>query len=158
MAVFARIGTIKGESQDTRHRDEIDVLTWSWGVFRSTVGGQSGGGAATGKATFHDFVLTHHIDRASPLLLKACVTGQHAKDATITVRRPGGGQQEYLVITLGDVLVSGVSTSVAEDGSTHESVILSFGRVDLDYEPQKPDGSLGTAVHVGYDQRSGRTT
>ena len=30
MSIFARIGTIKGESRDARHKDEIDVLSWSW--------------------------------------------------------------------------------------------------------------------------------
>ncbi|MBM6400602.1 Hcp family type VI secretion system effector [Phycicoccus sonneratiae] len=156
MAIFARIGTIKGESQDARHRDEIDVLAWSWGVSQTAAAGH-GGGAGSGKATFQDFVLTHHIDRASPLLLKACATGQHVKDATVTVRRPGGGQQEYLVITLGDVLVSGVSMGVSEDGSTHETVILSFARVDLEYRPQKPNGSLGTGVRFTHDLRTGKT-
>ena len=28
--VFAKIGDIKGESNDDRHRDEIEVLSWSW--------------------------------------------------------------------------------------------------------------------------------
>lgn len=158
MAVFARIGTIKGESQDARHRDEIDVLGWHWGVFQSGAGGPAGAGGGSGKPVFRELVLTHHIDRSTPLLLKACVTGQHVKDATVTVRRPGSGQQEYLVITFGDVLVSGVSTSVAEDGSTQETVELFFGRVDLEYRPQKPNGSLGTGVGFGYDLRTGKVS
>ena len=29
---FAKIGDIKGESQDAKHKDEIEVLSWSWGV------------------------------------------------------------------------------------------------------------------------------
>ena len=82
MSIFARIGTIKGESHDARHRDEIDVLSWSWGVSQSGTTGHAGGGAGAGKASFHDFNFTHHVDKASPLLMRACATGQHVSDAT----------------------------------------------------------------------------
>ena len=60
--------------------------------------------AGAGKATFHDFTFTHHIDKASPLLMKACATGTHIPEATITVRKAGKGQQEYLIIKMTDVL------------------------------------------------------
>jgi len=154
MSIFARIGTIKGESQDARHKDEIDVLSWSWGVSQSGTAGHGGGGGA-GKASFHDFTFTHHVDKASPLVMKACATGQHISDATITVRKAGNGQQEYLIITMTDILVTSVSTSVsAEGGTTIESVVLAFAKVDLEYKPQKPDGSLDAGVHFKYDLKA----
>ena len=154
MSIFARIGTIKGESQDARHKDEIDVLSWAWGVSQSGTAGHGAGGGV-GKASFHDFNFTHHVDRASPLLMKACATGQHISDATITVRKAGKGQQEYLIIKMTDILVSSVSTSVsAEGGSTIEGVVLAFAKVDLEYKPQKPDGSLDVGLHFKYDLKA----
>ena len=30
--IFAKIGDIKGESPDDKHKDEIEVLSFSWGV------------------------------------------------------------------------------------------------------------------------------
>ena len=30
--IFAKIGDIKGESLDDKHKDEIELLSWSWGV------------------------------------------------------------------------------------------------------------------------------
>jgi type VI secretion system secreted protein Hcp len=155
-SIFARIGTIKGESQDARHKDDIDVLSWSWGVSQSAGVGPGGGGGA-GKPSFHDLSFTHHVDRASPLLMKACATGQHVKDATITVRKAGKGQQEYLVVKLADVLVTGISTSVGVEGdATVESVMLAFAKVDLEYKPQKPDGSLDVGVHFTYDLKANK--
>ena len=155
-SIFARIGTIKGESRDAKHKDEIEVLSWSWGVSQSGSAGHGGGGGA-GKATFHEFTFTHHIDRASPLLMKACATGTHIKDATITVRKAGKGQQEYLIITMTDVLVADVSTSVnAEGDTTIESVGLALSNVDLEYKPQKPDGSLDVGVHFTYDLKTNK--
>jgi type VI secretion system secreted protein Hcp len=156
VSIFARIGTIKGESQDAKHKDEIEVLSWSWGVSDSGTMAHGGGGGA-GKASFHDLNFTHHVDKASPLLMKACATGEHIKDATITVRKSGKGQQEYLVVTMTDVLVTSVSTSVsAEADARIEGVALVFAKVDLEYKPQKPDGSLDAGIHFTYDLKANK--
>ena len=89
--------------------------------------------------------------------MKACATGEHIKDATITVRKAGKGQQEYLVITMTDVLVTSVSTSVSAEGeATIEGVALAFAKVDLEYKPQKPDGSLDAGLHFKYDLKANK--
>jgi type VI secretion system secreted protein Hcp len=149
--IFAKIGNIQGESTDVKHKNEIDVLAWSWGVTQS--GSMSyGGGVGSGKASFNDFTFTHHIDKATPLLMKACATGTHIPDATITSRKAGKGQQEYLIIKMTDVLVMSVAMSVAEGAtSTAEEVTLQFAKVDLEYRPQKADGSLDAGLHFAYD-------
>jgi type VI secretion system secreted protein Hcp len=148
-SIFARIGTIKGESQDDKHRDEIEVSSWAWGVSQSGTLPESAG-AGAGKASFQDFNFTHQVDRASPPLMKACATGEHLDDATITVRRVGSDQQEYLVVTMADIRVTSVSTSAGGDAA-FEAVTLAFASVDLEYVPQKPDGSLDVGVHFTFD-------
>src|SRR6185295_17839214 len=113
--IFAKLGDIKGESLDSKHKDEVEVLSWSWGVSQTGTLG-TGGGAGVGKASFNDFSFTHHIDKASPSLLKACATGEHIKEATITTRKAGKGQQEFLIIKMNDVIVTGVTPSSGSDG------------------------------------------
>ena len=152
--VFAKIGDIKGESTDDRHKDEVELLSWSWGVSQTGTLG-AGGGAGVGKASFNDFSFTHHIDKASPNLLKACATGEHIKEATITARKAGKGQQEFLIIKMNDVIVTQVSSSGTSDsGNTAESVALRFAKVDLEYKPQKQDGSLDASLHFQYDLKA----
>jgi type VI secretion system secreted protein Hcp len=149
--IFAKIGDIKGESLDAKHKGEVEVLSWSWGVSQtgSIVGG---GGGGEGKASFNDFAFTHHIDKASPSLLKACATGEHIKEATITVRKAGKGQQEFLIIKMNDILITSVNPSVSSDAKvTAESVALQFAKIDLEYKPQKKDGSLDVGIHFKYD-------
>jgi type VI secretion system secreted protein Hcp len=149
--IFAKIGDIKGESPDDKHKGEIEVLSWSWGVTQSGTMGHGGGGGE-GKANFNDFNFTHHIDKASPVLLKACATGEHIKEATITVRKAGKGQQEFLIIKMADIIITGVAPSGAGDGAaTAEHVALQFAKVDLEYKPQKADGSLDAGLHFKYD-------
>ena len=116
--IFAKLGDIKGESLDSKHKDEVEVLSWSWGVNRSdTIG--PGGGSSAGKARFNDFNFTHHVDKASPVLLKSCATGEHIKEATITVRKAGKGQQEFLIIKMNDIIITSVAPSGAGDIGHH---------------------------------------
>jgi type VI secretion system secreted protein Hcp len=148
--IFAKIGDIKGESLDSKHKDEVEVLSWSWGV--SQTGSMSyGGGGGEGKANFSDFSFTHHVDKASPVLLKVCATGEHIKEATITVRKAGKGQQEFLIIKMNDIIVTSVSPSGADGSATAENVTLQCAKVDMEYKPQKADGSLDAGLHFKYD-------
>src|SRR4051812_6266510 len=154
---FAKVGDIQGESADAKHRGEIDVLSWSWGVFQAPTSTGGAGGAGSGKPGVQDFQLTHGVDKASPGLLKACATGQHIADATITVRKPGAGQPEFLVIRMTDVIVTSVHQgSAAGAPALVESVSLQYAKVDLEYRPQKPDGSLDAGVHFKYDIKNNR--
>jgi type VI secretion system secreted protein Hcp len=154
--IFVKIGDIKGESLDDKHKGEIEVLSYSWGVSNSAnIGGGAGGGGA-GKATFQDLSFTHTTDKASPLLLKACATGQHIKEATITRRKAGKGQQEYLIIKMNDVIVTSVALSDASGGGSAEHVSITFAKVDLEYKPQKADGSLDTGIHFKYDLKANK--
>ena len=148
--IFAKIGDIKGESLDDKHKSEIEVLSYSWGV-ANAASVSTGGGHGAGKATFKDLSIVHKIDKASPILLLACATGEHIKEATITHRRAGKSQQEFLVVKMNDVIIS----SVAHGGDTaapgSESVTLVFSKVDFEYRPQKLDGTLDAGLHFKYD-------
>jgi type VI secretion system secreted protein Hcp len=153
--IFAKIGDIKGESTDDKHKDEIEVLSFSWGVTNSAII-KSGGGGGVGKATFQDLAFVHSIDKASPSLLRVCATGLHIKEATITQRKPGKGQQEFLIIKMNDVIVTGVALSDSSSGTSSENVSLAFAKVDFEYRPQKPNGSLDAGVHFKYDIKANK--
>src|SRR5262249_36181144 len=108
--IFAKIGDIKGESLDDKHKDEVEVLSYSWGVTNSAhIPTGSGGGA--GKATFQDLSLVHKIHKASPPLLQGCATRQHLKQATISFGQACKGQQELLTVNINDVIITRVVQS-----------------------------------------------
>ncbi len=150
--IFAKIGDIKGESLDDKHKDEIEVLSFSWGV--SNAGSMaSGGGGGEGKASFHDLSFTHNVDKASPVLMQACATGTHMKEATITQRKAGKGQQEYIIVKMNDVIITNV-THGGSGGDHSENVSLQFAKVDVEYKPQKQDGSLDAGIHFKCDLKA----
>ena len=153
--IFAKIGDIKGESVDAKHKDEIEVLSFSWGVTNSGSAG-SGSGSGAGRATFQDLSIVHGIDKATPALLRACATGLHIKDATIIHRKAGKGQQEYLIVRLNDVTITAVSHAGAEDQPNAVSVSLKFAKVDLEYKPQRLDGTLDPGLHFKFDLKANK--
>lgn len=154
--IFIKIGDIKGESQDKAHKDEIEVLNWSWDMVQSGnmhVG--SGGGA--GKVEIRDLSFTKYIDKATPNLMMLCSSGKHIDKVKLTMRKAGGESSvEYLVINLEEVMVTSLSTggSGSDDRST-ERVTLNFAQVLVDYQPQKADGTKeGGPVKYGWNIRS----
>jgi type VI secretion system secreted protein Hcp len=154
--IFAKIGDIKGEARDDRHRDEIEVLSWAWGLSQS-VSASPGGGGGTGKAAFSDLSFVHVFDKASPNLMKACATGEHISEATLTARKAGQGQQDYLVIKMADVIITNVAPSGGGDEArVIEAVSMRFGKVDLEYRAQKPDGSFEVPTRFAFDIRANR--
>ncbi|HXJ52527.1 MAG TPA: type VI secretion system tube protein Hcp [Burkholderiales bacterium] len=151
--IFFKIGDIKGESMDDKHKDEIEVLSWSWGV-NQTGSMSTGSGGGTGKASFNDISFLHHVDKASPILAMACATGEHIKEALLTVRKAGKGQQEFYHIKLADLLISSVHQSGADGQALTENVSINFSKISFDYKPQKQDGTLGPAVSFKYDVKA----
>jgi len=137
---------VKGESKDSKHGGEIDVLAWSWGMTQSGSFHVGGGGGA-GKVNIQDISITKYIDAATPNLMKACAAGTHFGNALLTVRKAGGEQEEYLTIAMEKVLVSSVSTggSGGEDRLT-ENVTLNFAKVHTTYKTQEDVGSLAGGI------------
>lgn len=152
--IFAKIGDIKGESLDAKHKDEIDVLSFAWGVTNT---GPTGGGtgSGTGKPTFQDLLIVHTIDNATPALLLACATGRRIAEATISHRKSGADQQDFLVVKLNDVTITSVGQTGAEDHPYAESITLKYAKVDLHYRRQRPDGSMDAGQHFKFDLRAG---
>jgi type VI secretion system secreted protein Hcp len=149
--IFIKINGIDGESQDSNHKNEIEVSSWGWEVSQqSNMHAGSGGGA--GKATVEDLAFDHQMDRASPNLMKYCLTGKHIDQAVLTVRKAGGNPLEYLKITMKDVLVTKVHPSGTNaDNGIHEHVRLSFAEVKQEYVVQNAQGGSGGAVTASYN-------
>ena len=106
--IFAKIGDIKGESArrqaQGRNRGAVVLLgrhkfrehrDRRW--WRRRQGDLPGSCPSFTTST-----------RRLRVLLKACATGAHLKEATITHRKAGKGQQEYLIVKMNDVIITGV--------------------------------------------------
>jgi len=70
---FLRIDGIPGESQDSNHKDWIEILSYRHGVRQPvSITASSAGGAATERVSFGEFMISKLVDKATPKLFEAC--------------------------------------------------------------------------------------
>ena len=150
---FLKIDGIEGESADAKHKGEIEVLSFSWGVTQSGSVVHGGGGGA-GKAAFQDFHFVARTSKAAPKLFLACASGSHIKSALLTARRAGKEQLEFLNYKLSTVLVSAFQTGGSDDGEPHDQFSLNFAKLELEYRPVSPGGKLEPPVRAAWDPKA----
>ena len=144
---------VDGES--VKPAGEIDVISWNWNVSQPV--GPAGGGSGLGKAIPGDFHFTHLYDKASPVLAKKCVAGTHFKDAKLTARKAGEGQQDFLVVTMKEVFIKGVNPGGSNGGDILEQVNCSYKDIEFAYKTQGDKGALGGEVKFGWDVAKSET-
>ena len=148
---FLKIDGIDGESADSKHKNEIQLESWSWGATQEGSFGHSGGGGA-GKVAMQDFNFVMKVNKSSPKLFDACATGSHIPKAVLVCRKAGKQQQEFLTVTFKDILVSSYQTGgSANDVIPTDQISLNFADIEFDYKEQKADGTLGASVKKGYN-------
>lgn len=149
--VFLKLDGIPGESADSKHKDEIDILSYTQS-FRQAINRATGAGG-TGKVTCGDITVLKNIDKSSPKLIQYVTTGKHIPKATLTFRTVGGKSQvEYYVVVLEDVLVVAIDQTDQPDPSKIvERVQLNSAKFDFTYREQKIDGTVGGETKFGFD-------
>jgi len=145
---FIKFDGIDGESLDAKHKNWIDVLSFSWGVNQPhAVSGQF-----TGHVVPEDFSFAHAVDKSSPKLMLACAEGDAVKEADVSFRKAGsgGGGIDYLKYSFFDVFFSSVrpgGQSVAvqlklEDALPFEEVTFTYGKVMINYTQLDRNGRV----------------
>jgi len=156
--MFLKIDGIEGESQDDKHKNEIQINSFSLGATNAGTGGSNLGSGAS-KVQVHDIHVTKQVDKSSPNLFINCCSGKHIPTAVITVRKAGEKPQDYMTITMSEVFVSSYSETGHEGGGIPtESVSLNFSKIKYEYKTQSADGTLGAAVTKTYDLKGNKVS
>jgi type VI secretion system secreted protein Hcp len=147
---YLEIDGIDGESTSKDHPGTIEVDSWSFGASNpSTVGSGTGGG--TGKVQMQDFHFTVKSSKASPQLFLATATGEHFVKATLYARK-AGSNQDFLVYTLENVLVSSYNNAGGGDNQVPtDQFSLNFSKIEFTYTAQGKGGASGGSVTTGWD-------
>ncbi len=153
---FLKIEGIPGESSDDKHKDWIEILSYSTGISQATSGAAStGGGASSERADFQDFSIVKALDKASPKLALACADGTHISSISLELCRAGGDKVKYMEYKLTNCIVSSHRPGgSAQGGETLplEEVAFNFGKIEWTYTQQKrADGSGGGNVASGWN-------
>src|SRR5215218_10364017 len=155
---FLKIDGVDGESTDSKHKGELEVLSFSWGETNDASSHGAGGGGGAGKVSFQDFHFVAYTSKASPALFLGCASGEHFKKAVLTVRKAGKEQQEFMKVSLEDVLVSSFQTGGASGEVTvpTDQFSLNFVKIDFSVVGQNPDGTVGDGAAAGWDVKANK--
>jgi type VI secretion system secreted protein Hcp len=135
----AKAGAIAGEAQDSEHKNEIEVLGWSWGMAGKR---DVASGLPTGRSTMRELSIIKRVDKASTPLMNALRNNEIVK-GTLTLRKSGKSPLEYLKIAFENGLVNSYDVQAGDvSGSPTlvERVTFSFQKITIEYTPQGPDG------------------
>ncbi len=153
--IFLKLDGIAGESLDEKHKGEIEIESFSWGVSQTGTFG-TGGGAGTGKAQFQDFHFNSAVSKASPNLFIKCATGAHLKQADLYVRKAGDKPVDYYHIKMTDVLISSYNSSGSNGSVPQDAASLNFAKIEFSYTTQRADGTAGDKITTGWDLKANK--
>lgn len=151
---FLKLDGIQGESADEKHKNEITILSWSWGASQvSSVSGSGGSGA--GKASLSDFSVMAYFDKATPLFFKNVCAGTHIKTGVMTAIKSGTTGAPYLKADFKELFVTSLQVSASSEIPTI-SVSFSYNEIKIEYSEQKEDGTLTSTGAVTYDTKANK--
>lgn len=146
---------IEGESTDATFsaKKAFEIYSFSWGASNPVTVGSGTTGMSGGKVSISSFNIMKKTDNASPTLFAACCAGTHYPSATVTLRKAGGKAMDFIEYDFTEVMVESVqwSGSAGGDDTPTESCSFAFGKVVVNYTPQKADGTAGTKNAVTWD-------
>ena len=152
--MFLKITDVTGESKDKANPGQIEIESFSWGA--TQVGASSHGtGAGAGKVSMNDFHFVMRNNSASPTLFLFCANGKHLKEAKLTCRKAGGTQQNFMVVTMSDVLISSYQTGGSQSGEVPmDQISLNYSKVEIDYLAQDEKGITKSAGKNHWDMKT----
>ena len=147
-------GGIEGESQDEKHKNEIQVLSWSWGAANvSSVSGTGGSGA--GKADLSDVSLMLNFDKSTPKFFKSICAGTHIPSGTLTAVKAGTNGSPYLKVDFKELFVTGLQMSAAGEVPA-VSLSFSYNEIEMNYFMQDEKGTVKNAGKVNFNTKTSK--
>ncbi len=131
---YLEIATVKGESTDEKHKEWIEVMSFSHGVTQSGSGSIASHGArTTGKCDHHDFTITKRLDKSSPHLIKHVCNGKHFDKVVVEICRNTGKKEVFMKYIFEHVVVT---SSQIGGGFGQENPVetVSFGYAKIKWE------------------------
>jgi len=147
--IYLQIPGFPGEATAAHFRGDIPLLSYSQSVQAPATYGSTGLQGA--KPSCGQIVFTKHLDTASPLLIRAAISGHHILQATISfvdTQGNGGAPQINYVVTLNDVVLTSVQQSDSSPAQLTESVSLIASSFSVDYLPFTVTGAAATPQQI----------
>jgi type VI secretion system secreted protein Hcp len=150
--IFLRLDGIMGGATAAGHPNEIVVSTYSQ-AFSNTASAVTGGGGGAGKVKCGEIIVMKNIDKSSPKLIGAVVTGNHIAtgDIKFDSTRGNGTLVESYHVALTDVVVTDIAQMDHTPQSVMEQVTLSARQFKFTFTPTTNSGAAGAPITFSVD-------
>jgi len=151
---YLQIEGIKGESQDDKHKDWIEVSNVSWNVHQPrAAAGSATGGHTSGRCELSELTFSKLADLSSPVLQERCAMGKTIPKARFEFMRADGNGAPicYYTVDLENVMISSVTPNSGAGGILMEQVHLAYSKIKWRYTQQKIGGGAGGSTAGGWD-------
>jgi type VI secretion system secreted protein Hcp len=157
--VYMQIEGIKGESQDAKHKDWIECLSWNAGLNqpRSTSASTAGGHTAE-RVEFEMVTIRKLADLSSPILMQHCAMGKTIPKITFQFMRADGNGApiNYFEIVLTNAIIGTFHPGIEVGTFLQEQVGFHFAKMNMKYTQQKIGGGVGGSTIGGWDLASNK--
>jgi type VI secretion system secreted protein Hcp len=151
---FLKLDTIQGESVDENFKDQINVMSFSWGGSQTTSVAGSGGSGA-GKVNLADLSIMKYLDKATPKLFQAMCKGTHVATGTLSGVKAGADGKPFITIDFKELFITSVQTSGSSEVPM-ESVSFSYNEIKIEYFQQNEQGILTSTGAITYDLKANK--
>ena len=146
---FLQVPGIAGESTDDKHKDWIEVLSFSQDI--STPDTSGAGAHSAARPEVGPLVIIKPLDKAMAALSNDCCISKHYAQVVLDVAKPSGSKEVFFKYTLTDARVKSIRTFTNDKGVLQQEVQLGFGKIQWYYTP-----SDGAPVQGGWDMNTNK--
>jgi type VI secretion system secreted protein Hcp len=151
---YLKLDGIQGEAADANHKNEIQILSFSWGASQvSSVAGTGGSGA--GKVDLSDLSVMINFDKSTPKFFKSIASGTHIPTGTLSAIKSGAGGKPYLKVDFTEMFVTHLQISGSSEIPS-VSVGFSYNQIKIDYSVQDDKGNLASIGPVTYSTKENK--
>jgi type VI secretion system secreted protein Hcp len=138
--MLLQLAGVTGESSDAKHKDFIDLVSWSWSMLSPT---DVSTGHPHAKTKIEHFKIVKRADRSSPVLIQYLQQNVIVKTGKMIVRKAGGPDAlPYYEIDFKNLRVTSFSTQT-DNEQVVETVTFAFETATFRYIPQSEAGGKG---------------
>jgi len=153
---FLKLDGIEGESADEKHKNQIQLMSWSWGASNmSSVAGTGGSGA--GKVDMSDFNMMTFFDKSTPKFFKNISKGTHITKGTLEAIKSGADGKPYLKVDFQEIFVTGLQMSASSEVPS-VSITFTYNEIKVDYYQQDEKGNLVSTGAVTFNTKQNKVS
>lgn len=153
MAIYLKLGNVKGNVTASGYEGQIAVMSVHFGVARSVsmeAGNVSNREAS--KPSLSEITITKLADNSVAALFKESLTGSSGQDAVLTFVRTGTDKvQDFMTYKLSDCIISSYSISAQGDEEPVENISLSFSAIEVAYKDHDASNKTGNPQRAAYN-------